>query len=275
MDEVQAQDVPTIAKPVLTSDDQKRIRNCDFYLKSKEIIQSTVDYKEYEVGSAVFIKRKETGKLVAHDYDGLQPEKYIIIENDCGFLFAKRVNANGKPGVAITCLTIDFASKWYELQVDDAYVESMLLDTQEQYDPTADAKNLAKKKVKASRDNAKIRVLFDNNADAYAYLKTLQVGDKFYESSMSYGGSITEYKVDTIEKRPAVAGTGSGWNRSRGDDDYIDNGFAEVVKVRLVVVTSTSKYSYNKDLEFKRLSRKEFYRDFLYRVRPYTTDDMK
>jgi hypothetical protein len=261
----------TVAKPVLTKEDLARIKNCDFYQKAKQIIKSAQDYKDYEIGSAIFVLHKSSNKMVCSDYEGKFPEKFVIVQNDDGFLFVKRINANGKPGVAITCVTIDYPSEHYELRVDDGYVEAMLLDTQDQYDPASDAKNLAKRKNKASRENGKMRVLFDTGIEAYNYLKTISIGDVFYSSDYSYGYGVTEYKVDSIDKRPAKGSNGS-WSY-RSDDDYLAMGVSEVIEVKLKAISSTSKYMYDKTLKYTMIS-KENYPHFLYNRKPISPEDL-
>jgi hypothetical protein len=274
MEDTEVQDVPKFTLPVVTAEDESRMRNCDFFLKAKEVIKSATDYKEFEVGSAIFLKRHGDNKFISSDREGKNPEKYIIVKNDEGFLFAKRINANGKPGVAIICLTIDFPSCYYEIHVDDGYIESMLLDTQDTYDPLADAKNLMKRKNKASRDNSKNRLQFDTHAEAYAWLKTCKVGDKLFMSEYSYGGGITEYKIGSIEVRPAVSGTGSGWSRNYGDSAYIALGFKEIIKLTLNVVTSTKSYSYDTSIEYNYISKEGYTSYFYYMTRPVSPEDL-
>jgi hypothetical protein len=274
MEDTEVQDVPKFTLPVLTKEDESRIRNCDFYLKAKEVIKSTTDYKEFEVGSAIFLKRQGESKFVSTDYEGKNPEKFIIVQNDEGFLFAKRINANGKPGVAVTCITIDYPSAYYEIHVDDGYIESMLLDTQDTYDPLADAKSLMKRKNKASRDNIKKRIIFDTHAEAHAWLQTCKVGDLIFSTDYSYGSGLTEYKIDTIERRPAVPGTGTGWSRNRGDEEYINLGFKEVIIVNLKVITSTKKYSSDTKVEYRYISREGYTHNFYYNVRPVSPEDL-
>jgi hypothetical protein len=264
----------TVAKPVLTKEDLARIKNCDFYQKAKQIIKSAQDYKDYEIGSAIFVLHKSSNKMVCSDYEGKFPEKFVIVQNDDGFLFVKRINANGKPGVAITCLTIDYGSHAYELLIDDSYIESMLLDTQDSYDPLADAKSLMKRKNKAARDNSKNRLLFDTSAEAYAFLKTVQVGDVFYSTDFLYGTGVTEYKVSDIEKRPANAGSGSGWSRNYGDQEYIKNGFKEVISVNMKAVTSTKRYSYDSKIEFRNIAKDCNPYSFYFKTRPTSPDDI-
>jgi hypothetical protein len=274
MEDTEVQDVPKFTLPVITAEDESRIRNCDFFLKAKEVIKSATDYKEFEVGSAIFLKRHGDTKFVSSDREGKNPEKYIIVKNDEGFLFAKRINANGKPGVAIICLTIDFPSCYYDIHVDDSYIESMLLDTQDTYDPLADAKSLMKRKNKASRDNSKLRLQFDTHIEAYAWLKTCKVGDTIYSSEYSYGSGLTEYKIDAIEIRPAVGGSGSGWSRSYGDQAYMTLGFKEVIILKLKVATSTKTYSYDTTIEYNYISKEGYSNYFYYRTKPVSPEDL-
>lgn len=260
--------------PPISKEDRDRINACDNYQLCKKIIQSQNDYREYEVGSAVFIRRKYDNKLVGIGYDNSgSPDKYIIIENDDGFLFAKKINANGKPGVAITCLTIDYSSDSYTLQVDDEYVEAMLLENEAGYDPTSSAKDLARRKSKATRENHKKRLVFDTDVEAYAHINSLTQGHKIWMADYSYGGGITEYEVESIDKRPAQAGSNNGWSRSYGDRDYTDKGFAQVVIVNLKVVSSQNNYSYNRKLEFKHIS-KESYPYMYFSSKPVSPEDI-
>src|SRR6478736_3188740 len=93
-----------LAAPTLTKDDLDRINNCEFYQKTREIMQSAIDYKEFEVGSAVHVYRKYDNQAITKSYQDKTPEKYLIIKNEDGFIFVKRINANGKPGQHVTCI---------------------------------------------------------------------------------------------------------------------------------------------------------------------------
>lgn len=274
MEEIKAQEV-SLPQPVLSPEDMDRINNCEFYSMSKGILQSVNEYKEFEVGAAVHVAYKESGKLVCSDYEGKFPEKFIVIFNDGGFVFVKRINANGKPSAAVTCLSIEYPATVYSLRVDDGYVESMLLDTQDQYDPLADAKNLQKRKNKSARENAKRKLLYNTAAEAYEFMKTIKVGDTFYSSDYAYGGGVTEYKVKSIENRPATAGSGSGWSRSYGDQQYTALGFKDVIKVELGVVNAGTRYSYDKTIEFTNISKENSgnYYNY-YKLRPLDPSDI-
>ena len=180
--------------PPLSKDDKSRIDNCDYYRLAKRIINSAKDNADFEVGSAVFIRRVSDKKLVGQEYNSTnKADKYIIVHNDEGFIFAKKICANGKPGVAITCLTIDYPTDAYYLESDGDYVEAVLLDNQDNYDPLASAKDYVKKKNKATRENSKKRLLFPTFQEALAFLKTVKVGDTFYKADYTYGSGVTEY----------------------------------------------------------------------------------
>lgn len=261
--------------PPLTPDDRKRINGCDYYTFVKTIMKSAEDYKDYEVGSAVYIRNKTTNKRSGQEYDiSKSADKYIIVENDNGFLFAKRINANGKPGVAITCLTIEYKSEKYTLEVDDDYVEAMLLDNQESYDPLANAKDLSRRKNKATRENQKKRLMFNTDAEAYAYLSTIKIGDTFFDADYSYGGGVTEYVVDHIIVRPAVAGTGTGWSRNYGDDEYIARGFKDYILIHLKAVSSTKKYTYDNEFQYKHISKESSWNKMLFKEKPLSPEDV-
>lgn len=265
---------PKFELPPLTKDDLNRIKNADNYQMCKQIFETKNNNTEYEVGTAVYVRRKDSNKFVGQEYDNSSPpDKYIIIQNDEGFLFAKRILASGKPGVAVTCLTIDYKNNYYELVVDDEYVEAMLLDNQEGYDPTSAAKSLASRKNKATRENQKKRIVFDVAADAYAFIKTLKVGDICWGADYTYGAGLTEYRVDGIETRPAVAPSGSGWNRNRGDEEYATRGFKDYIKVTLKSISTTRRCAYDESFEFKHICKEFSYTKLLFKEKPVGADD--
>ena len=262
--------------PALSPEDMQRVNGCEFYLRTKEIIASCEEYRPLEVGSAVHIVRKSDDKIISTDYEGKFPEKFIIVHNDNGFVFVKRVNANGKPGVAITCLTIDYPANSYYIKADDSYIESVLLDTEDKYDPLADAKALAKRKTKASRENAKKRIVFDFPFEAYNYLKTLKVGDKVYHSDHSYASTYTEYVVDSIDSKPVNAQMASSRSYYYNEDaDYSKLGFKDIIKVHFKVVTSTKKYSYALSINYKDLAKTDYAaNNFLFKEKPISPDEI-
>lgn len=260
--------------PPLSNEDKSRIQNCDHYKLAKRIIQSTIDYKEYEVGSAVYLRIKSNNKFVGQEYDASsKADKYIIIDNDNGFLFAKKICANGKPGVAVTCLSIEFASDYYTLEVDGDYVEAMLLDSQDQYDPTSSNKDYARKKNKATRENAKKKLVFDTNKEANEHLKTIKVGDTYYRADYAYGGGVTQYIVSDIISRDPIPPKGSGWGRDRNDEEFINAGLDKVIIIKMKPAQTTKTYSYDYEFSYRHIS-KESWSSLIFKDRPTSPEDI-
>ena len=110
------EEVLTIKQYVCTPEEIKKINCADFYSTAKEIIKSCEDYKDYETGCAILIKRigkDSNNSYVNTDYRSNVPQKYIIIHNDNGFIFAKKIISTGfffivsiasKPLTAVTTL---------------------------------------------------------------------------------------------------------------------------------------------------------------------------
>jgi len=272
----------------ITPEDQKRINSCDDYLSTKRIIKSCIDYKDHEVGTAVYIKENfpnSTRKsYVGAGYqDKEPPHKFIIIKNDEGFVFAKRIIASGNPGVEITCLTIRYPSDSYEIQVDSDYLDSMLLDTT--YDPTSSAKDLARRKGKASRDNAKNRILFDKAEEAYSYLSNLKAGDVLWGAETSFGSEVTKYKVANVTHVPLDPKIGtykSSWQTYESPSMHpssIKEGLPDGLSVELHVDQDGTecRWSRGKTMWFYNITRKEQYKDYwyaLYTRKPFKPEDI-
>ena len=265
----------------LSAEDLKRVNSCDNYKLVKRIMKSCEDHSEYEVGGAVFIKHKKGDTYVGSGYGALvEKYKYIIVHKDGGFLFAKRILATGKPGVQITCLTIEFSSDIYDLEVDEDFLDSVLLDTD--YDPASNAKNLAKKKEKASRVNSKNRIIFNHAITAFNYLNTLKKGDIIWGAETSFGNQITKYEVNSIEQYildPNQRGY-RGWRGQESahpHESYIKEGLAIGLKVTLTVVDSENKYTNGTTLYFYSLTNNDKYRSngkTLYSIKPTKAEDI-
>ena len=272
----------------LTSDELQRIKHCEHYSFVKKIMKSYEDYNDYEVGTAVYIKETYNGSIryvgTGWNNKGIK-SKYVIIHKDKGFLFAKRILASGKPSVEVTCLTIGYPSASFELEIDGDLIDAMLLDTIEEYDPTTDAKALAKKKSKASRINTKNRIIFDRETDAYNFLKSLKIGDNIWDANTSFGHMITKYEVIKTEEykidksiKPRYNGYNSGYYQdphSSHTNKGFDKGF--IVELRTV----ETEYSYNrgdKKLYFYNITNKEDCRSYryatYYTVKPIKPEDV-
>lgn len=273
----------------LTKEDQSRINKCDYYRSTQIIMKSVEEYKHFEVGTAVLIKHKSSNNFLSngswHNNANSTPSKYLIIENDNGFVFAKRIISSGEPGKTVQCLTIEYSTDNYEIVTDEDYLDSLLLD--EEYDPTTSAKEEKKKKGKASRTNNKYRVRFKEPFDAYAYIKGLKKGDKLWSAWTTFGDGITEYEVKEIQtyaltpKPPAQRSYYSRYNRNYGDanQSFIDEGFAIGVKVILKELSNESGYISHRDSEvyFYNVCQKEDYKHsskMLYTRKPIKPQDV-
>lgn len=264
----------------LTDEDKRKINRCQLYKQHKTIMASTLAYADYEVGTAVFIKSLSTSKLIStNDWSSKSiPIKYIIVENDFGFVFAKRILANGGVSKNIICITTDYSSKNWELVTDEELLDAMLLD--EHYDPTAKAKETQKKKGKASRLNSKHRIMFDTPSEAYNYLESLKVGDKFWSVDTSYGSGICEYQIDEIVRSiPNITcmSTYYGWRR-RADlhKSHIDEGFGDIIQIKSKSIDGTTSL-YDKVIAFYNICRYETYKydsKMLYSKKPVNYEDL-
>lgn len=269
----------------LTADEKKRIKDCEGYRSTKRIMQSYSDYSEYEVGTAVFVRDKLNGenRMVGTGYNNSgQPDKFLIINKDGGFLFAKKIISTGKPGTIVSCLTIEYPSDRYELVVDGDYLDAMLLDTE--YDPTSSAKELVKKKNKASRINSKNRLAFNTPNEAYEYLKNITIGEVIWSASTTFGNGITKYEVASVT--PFVIdrkhhGSTSGWRGSycpHPHGSHIDYSFTTGIRVTLKFISSEDRYGhYDREIHFYDIvadPKFKTYSNTLYSKKPIKPEDV-
>lgn len=269
----------------LTTKDQSRINNCDDYRSTQRIMKSVIAYKDFEVGTAVHIKRKSDDKFITPDWKGKKPPtKYLIVENDNGFVFAKRIISTGKPGLEITCLTIRYSSESYNLVTDEDYLDALLLDETDSYDPAAKEKEYQKKKGKASRTNNKTRLKYKEPFDAYNHLKGLKKGDLLYTAWDTFGGGTDEYKVKEVITFKPDAHKKSRYGRwGRNDygdahESHIKEGFAIGIKVVLENTQQTSTYRQSdKELYFYNVCSKKDYKGssrLWYTKKPIAPEDI-
>jgi len=275
----------------LTRDDLKRINRCDEYLRTKRILKSINDFKDYEIGTAIYIKHIGTNNFVSsggfwNTAPNKPPYKYLIIENDDGFIFAKRILGTGALGAEVKCLTTDFNSDSFELVTDEDYLDAMLLD--QEYDPAAKEKEYLKKKNKTSRTNEKYRLNFDKALDAYTYLTTVKKGDILWEASTTFGDYMTKYEVEDIEVfKPDPNERSYRYyghsSRQYGDkhESHLKEGFSIGLRVILKDVTPLDEnYTYhrsNKDLMFYNICKSKcgytHSSILIYNKKPLTPED--
>ena len=244
----------TNVKIDLTQEDIKKINNCDFYKQTKTIMKSCEDYQFHEVGTVVQIKYKQDGQ-VRYVSGGDRPYRYLIINKDEGFIFAKRIISTGQPGEYVSCLTIEYPSNYYEIEVEPNMADAMLLDID--YDPLKEEKDYKAKKAKASRMNARKRLEFNSPQEAYDFIKTMKVGDTYYTADTSFGSIQSTYVVKEIKTRPVVGYDPNSKWLSDNPRLYGVNNFKDVVQVILTCTTTEHKWSkYDITLDFYRLINK-------------------
>jgi hypothetical protein len=266
----------------LSDIDKKKIEKNHSYKIYKKWSQTAKNYKEFEVGTAVFIKRKSDNTLLSrggfYSRSKSPPTKFIIIENDNGFLFAKRILATGGLGKDIICLTSDYGSERWELVPDDAMVDAMLLD--EEYDPAAEAKELKKKKNKASRVNSKHRIAFNTAHDSYAFLLGLSPGDKLWTCDTTFGSNIAEYEVvkTTLREVKSLAGQRYIYGADKIDKYHDEEVFEKVLEVQLFLKNGGNRWSNtNKVIYFINICKKpdyRYYNEIWFNKKPVTTEDI-
>lgn len=196
----------------LSQEEIDRISHDFEYKNFKQILNTANQCKDFEVGSAVLIKNKDGSYITTDRYRSTTqgpPIKYIIIKNDDGVIFGKRVLKSGKEGVGITCLTIEYANEMFSIVPDEDYIDAMLLD--EDYDPMQKERDFKKRKSKATRINNSKRLKFDTPEQAIAHIKTLKVGDKLWMAETTFGDRITELKVSNLIDEPTDTAKSRRW----------------------------------------------------------------
>jgi len=260
----------------ISKQDLTKVENCEYYLRSKQIIKNAEVYKNIQVGEVYFIKCKDydgNEKYVTAGWSG-DPSKFIVFHKDDGFIFIKRIIASGKPGQEVMCLTTQFNVDEYWLEADPDYVNSILLQDEDSYDPFAASKIDANKKNKARRKNKKLEIKFNNAKEAYNFIKTLKVGDTLYDALTTYGSATVTWEVTKIDVR-AVSRRST--NMSPVDAIHYTNGFKQVIEVQMKVKDKAlpRKRKYINTTEA--LTFREFtdvgYCTY-YKVKPYTVDDV-
>lgn len=268
----------------LSKQDKRRVNNCEYYQRTKQVMKNAEVYKELEVGEVYYIKCKDyEGKEVYHVAGwNNDPAKYMVFHKDGGFVFVKRIIANGKVGKEVTCLTTTFNVDDHWLEADPDYVNSILLDNEEGYDPLAASKKLASNKNKARRRNKKIEVIFKNENDAFNYANSFKVGDCIYDAETSYGAGIVTWEVTNIIKRKTDKKKPTDrWARGVGstDADRTHNSYGLKDLVAIDVKIKGGKAP--KTRRWIKTSKTITFYDFLeksynkwYKSKPYTVDDV-
>jgi len=269
----------------LSKEDLRRVNNCDYYKQTKLIMKVNELHKNFVVGEVYFIKEKRSGgkdRYVSRAY-GNKPDKFMIFHKDSdGFVFVKRINANGKLGKEVQCLTTQYANPRYEFEADPEYIESIILDDEASYDPLKAEKALNKLKGQIRRKNKKLEIVYDDAADAYKAICAYKVNDVIYDANTTYGQGIMEWTVTQIESAPTcqqkMVKTGwrgdlHGWLGKTSDDrKHNQHGLDKVVTLTLECKHSRPDcrrwVSTKKTITFNRFMKSERYGTW-YHTRPH------
>lgn len=268
----------------LTKEDEKRIIACDNYKLTKSIMKAHEEYKQLNIGEVYFLKRQR--KDGSYQYSsrnyGDHKDKYMIFhKDDEGFVFVKRINASGKLGKEIMCLTTQFHD--WELEPDPEFVESIIFANEEGYDPLKAEKEINSKKGKARRRNKKLEVKFEKAQEAFDYISELQAGDVLYDCSTAYGEGVIEWKVVNVEHRKTdktekTVGFMNRYVKGNTREDQIHNeqnldDFVKVeIKAQAIPKSRGSWISPDRTITFN-----DFYSKYgcvYYDKKPYTLDDV-
>jgi hypothetical protein len=268
----------------LTDEDKKRIRHCDFYLQAKEVIESTTHYSEVNVGEVYSISyksAKDGDKRYISSHGSSTKDRYIVVEKDEGFVFAKRLNSNGGTGKDVVCLTIRFPMPKYSIELDDAQAESIIFSQEQDFDPFKFGKDLKRRKDRARNLNKKNILKFKTAKEAFSKLSTLKVGDSIWDCTALFGEGIVKWEVSEVVTRPTDKTPAYGWdNQVIGygkeyiDQDHnkagIDNILIVKVKTNEEMPKSRRWASKIKDITFKDLMND--YR-YYFLKRPVSAED--
>lgn len=261
----------------LSKEDKHRVNRCDNYKMTKMIMKAHENFREIEVGEVFYLKYNDyDDRYVSRNWNGPKDKFMVFHKDEDDFVFIKRINASGKLGKEVQCLTTQFYN--CTIEPDQDYVDSLIFEDGD-YDPLQAQKELNKKRGKARRRNKALEINFPSADMAYEFVKRLNVGDKIYDAVNTYGEHCVEWTVTKINKRP-VDQTKRGWNgnvlgNTREDQAHNRHGFSEFVELEIKAT------SIPKDRKYTNSVDKVTFRDFMdrrhygkyYKTRMFTPDD--
>ncbi len=266
----------------LTKEDKDRVLNCDYYQLVKNIMKSHETYKNFKVGDVFFIKYNKV--YVSRIYGGKRDKFMVFYKDENDFVFIKRINANGKLGKEVQCLTTQYPSPTYEIEPDPEYLDSILFENESEYDPLKAEKELNKLKSRARRKNKKLELIFDNDAEAFNAIKQFKVGDVIYDTKTTYGEGIMEWTVTKVIKRKTDYSERklNSWSNKvvKGatyeDSMHVLSGLSDFCQIDIECKhekPKSRKYSSKKrTINFSAFKK---YGNIYYKSKPYTIDDVQ
>jgi len=272
----------------LSDDDKARIKDSEFYLHAKKIMKSFESYGPVQVGevySIFYLNHENKVRYVKRGGSNSLKDRFLVIHKDEGFVFAKRINANGDLSKDVICLTIRFPSESYSLELDSDQAESIIFQDEAAFDPFKQGKELSKKKNKARRLNKTKVVEYDTADKAFDFISTIKIGDTLFDSSTAFGEGIVEWKVTDVQKRATDKTPQTDWNNrvytygnTQEDQKHFSNGLNTFISIQLTAVSELpfsrrwiSKTKICIFTDFMTSKRK--YRDY-YLSRPISVDEV-
>lgn len=271
----------------LSDEDKKRINGSDFYLHAKKIMKSFENYQPIQVGevySVSYTNHENKIKYVARGGSSSKKDKFIVIYKDDGFIFAKRINANGDLSKEVICLTIRYPSESYSLELDSDQAESIIFQDEKSFDPFKQGKELSKKKNKARRFNKSKIITYESAQDAFNFVSSLKVGDRLFDTSTTFGEGIVQWEVTSINNRATDKTPQMDWNnkvytygKTDVDQKHNKNGFDNLISVEISMVgeapLNRKWIAKRRDICFVDFVTSVKYRDY-YSSRPTTIDEV-
>jgi len=130
------------------------------------------------------------------------PTRWVVchIDED-GIIFAKQILSSGKFGQGVYCLA-ELGGESYRFDIDPDFLELVLLGQEDQYNPIAWTKDVAKKRAKLSRLNKSRELEWNDVAHAQSVIDTWKVGDTLYKCSTSTPSEkhVVAHKIKAIHK---------------------------------------------------------------------------
>lgn len=269
----------------LSTEDNKRIADAEFYGHAKTIMKSFEEYRHVNVGEVYSILYRNHADKLTYISRGKSKDKYMVIHKDDGFAFAKRIKSDGSLSKNVVCLTIRYPQPHYSIELDSEQAEAIIFQNEESFDPFKEGKELAKKKNKARKLNKTKVVTHSTAVKALAFVSNLKIGDTLFDAGTAFGEGLVEWKVVSIEKRAVDITPQTDWNHKvfaygKTDLDQRSNRHQlnDFIKVSLSVVgdipSSRRWINKNRDVSFiDFLVCNERNRDW-YLTKPTTTDEV-
>ena len=160
----------------------------------KRLLKNMDEQKAFSIDDVLVKRDRKSGSIMMN---GGNPKRWIVSHKDeDGLIYARRILISGKLGSMLTCLTVDWTST-YTYDIDPGYIDNVLLDTEDAYNPFDEARRQSNMKAKVRAENKKKKA-------NVTYFKGLNVGDKLWTSGNMLGDNIIEWSIIKISNIAAT-----------------------------------------------------------------------